>query len=428
LGIFATNNNCTALQVEKRWKFIVEKLKEEGIEVKCFATDGAPNFLSAMKLLLDFGVNIFQIKNMKFLFDINSSLLCIQDIIHLLNKLKMQLLDDSYELWMGKYLASGKHIRFLVESNEYSKNDHGLMSTDVLARDLTKDKMDFSSTNRLCDEKVIKILEKMPEAAGTVQYLKIMRMLIDAFLIDSTPVKERILKGFYVLIFLRKWRMDIYMKGKKSEKCFISKNCWDSIEICVPFLAHLAKNGIANLITFCSSQPCESFFRELRSMSTSGLTDINFTIFDCIRKVEKIQTLEVFSSELKYDGIKFPVKNVLQSNSDSSLDSLIEEDEIMSDDETWNDDMLAIIYNDAEKSINEIFSQFSMISQEFDFSKFFSAPNRNLLLRNEMDKYNKRNYNVEPIELEAIMCEDGNLIGEHIVFKNQKILNEKSSN
>ena len=45
-----SNNKFTAEMVTKIWKYIVKKLKIQGIEVICSATDGDRRFLKTMHL------------------------------------------------------------------------------------------------------------------------------------------------------------------------------------------------------------------------------------------------------------------------------------------------------------------------------------------------------------------------------------------
>jgi hypothetical protein len=425
LAILPTNNGFTAIQVESRWRKIQKELNELGIEVIGFSTDGAANLMAGMKFLIDFGT-IFRHNEMEFVADIDGTFGCIQDVVHLLNKLKMQLFDDSYNFWIGKHIASGKQIFMLVENEEFSKLDHRLVFSDVIHRDLTKDKMDFTPTCKICEWRVINILETLPGTEGTVEYLKVMRYLIEAFIEKNTTVHDRIRKAFYALHFFRKWQHDLDVKKIKSTGNFISKNCFDSVEICVSFLARLAKMGKAHLIHYCNSQVCERFFRNLRSLSTSGLTEINFSLYDCIKKIEKIQTMEILQSNLSKEGFRFPEKKISSSDSSSSLDSIIDTEFIIGEEEKWSNDMLSIVYDEMRDEVNCFADLANMYDGILNLSRFFTYPNRELILKNQMKKYTLRNYQIEPIELEEIFYEDGNLIGQYVIIKNKRFLNEEA--
>jgi hypothetical protein len=428
LGLFATNNEFTTLDLEKRWNYIYNELQEQNIQVECFSSDGAATLLAGMKCLTNFG-SFDQSLNIELVFNPKSEKRAIQDTIHLVNKLKMQLYDNEKEFWMNNCLATGKHLLMLVENTQFSRLDHKLLLSDVSGSDFTKDKMNFPSTDRMCSQKVIDLLATIPGTIATCHYLKLMRNLIDGFMSPELSAIDRLRKALYVLIFCRQWFQNLMQVGKTDSKYFISANCWQSIEINVTSLISLAMKGKINSIVYCHSQEAEGFFRQLRSMSTGGLTNVNFTVFDCIRKIEKIQTLEIFGNELKEDGFEFPDKKISESNSNSSLDSMISIDPPIANEDQWTDEILRILINEAENEVKincAIF--FGIQFKRLPLSSLFSPPNKSLLLRNEMKKYMIRNHNINEVELEPLILEDGTILGNHVVFKNRRFLNENMGN
>lgn len=425
LGIFPTNNDYSSVDVENRWLYIATELAKEGIEIIGFSSDGAPCLITGMKLLLKFGFMQFT-SGMVFLYDINGPFACIQDIIHLLNKLKIQLFDDENSFWLGNFLATGKHLFQLVEHEEFSKLDHGLTLSDVVHKDLTKDKMNFSSTEKICSWRVIKVLKTISGTEGTIEYLKVMRYIIEAFIDPCTMAHDRLKKAFYALHFFRSWKSNLEVKKTKAKNFFISKNCAESIEINSGFIARLAKQGRVNLVINCSSQPCESFFRNLRSLSSSGLTEINFTMHECMRKIEKLQIIEIYEHHLKIEGFLFPEKNLIKSDSSSSLASIIDVE--VADSDTWNDDMLEIVYKESQNELSIFLQASNMVVSAYNLLEFFSYPDRSEILSNAMKKYTLKNFNITEPEIEYLILEDGFFVGSHTIFKNKRFLNEDAGN
>lgn len=309
LAIFPTNNECKSSEVTKRWQFLIKELNREGIEVCFISTDGAPAFLGGMKIGTDFGT-IFSYANYTFPFNFLTALPCVQDTTHLLNKLKNRLFDNLVQLWMGNNLATGSHLKNLVSDPKLSKLDHGLNLSDVLSSDKTKDKMSFRPTLKILQPYVRSSIKKIPNSVATEKYLELMSMIHDAFMKKDTSTEERVYKAFYVVSFFRRWRKYIQSEKDLSMENFISSNAWHSLEISAGFLLRLALIGKAYLITISESQKCEDFFRNLRSFSSSGLTNINFTIYEALMKINRILTLEMITNDLERVGI-----NLKRSNS-----------------------------------------------------------------------------------------------------------------
>ena len=66
-----------------------------------------------------------------------------------------------------------------------------------------------------------------------------------------------------------------------------------------------------------SSQPCESFFRALRSMRTTYSTIVNCTLLESLQKIRRLQLLgEILSHDFQEfdEKIKFPRKDILTAS------------------------------------------------------------------------------------------------------------------
>lgn len=80
----------------------------------------------------------------------------IQNTIHLANKIKCGFLDSSNDFWFGNHLASVNHVYQLISDPNLSKSDHYLTNTDLQS----KDRMNFSTTDFICHERVVNLLKK----------------------------------------------------------------------------------------------------------------------------------------------------------------------------------------------------------------------------------------------------------------------------
>lgn len=93
---------------------------------------------------------------------------------------------------------------------------------------------------------------------------------------------------------------------------FLSLNCYACIEInahsMINIIQKLRDCNMPHLFMppLFSSQPCEAFFRQIRSMSTTYSTIVNCSLLDIIHRIQKIQLQhDILTSELN-KNINFP--------------------------------------------------------------------------------------------------------------------------
>lgn len=161
---------------------------------------------------------------------------------------------------------------------ERTKDEHG-----ITASDLEKDKMNFNSSMKICSERVTSLLkEHVPGSEGTVAYLTVMRNVMEAGLNESLSPLEIIYKIWHAVFFFRYWRNWLAQNPRFNLDNFVSRNLY----MCVEVIAHSIISIIIkfrdedcpeSLLTHLfTSQACESFFRLLRSLTTTESTVINF--------------------------------------------------------------------------------------------------------------------------------------------------------
>lgn len=301
-----------------RWKHIEKLFKNEGL-ICLFSTDGYPSFLAAMKGLTRFGKKYYEHNvPIPFMCDKEASIKAFQDAVHLLNKFRTRLMDTSCILKLGNYIASMNFLKILVKNPNVSKNDHNLNASDIGTYDPSADKMNQKSSEKICQQSVIDLLERYVDGSdGTGAFLKVMQNIYNAFLNPTTTPLQRLYCAFFSLIFLRIWRNNL---SKKESECFVSSNVWSSLELNSVFLYQLTLQGNGHLVLVWNSQPCEEFFRQLRSMTSHNLTQINFNFLESLQKINRIEKI----NELVYD-LKdvFDLEENLKMKSDAKEESQI---------------------------------------------------------------------------------------------------------
>ena len=140
--------------------------------------------------------------------------------------------------------------------------------------------------NQSTSNSVLSLLTQLPDAAGTLCYLKITRAITDSFLDKQLDPLDRIEKIWYAVFFIRYWR-----KWLLTNPCYtlknncVTQNAYVGIELnaqaLIIFLRTIRDNFPGNDALFrpwcLGSQSCEQMFRTVRSMSSTFSTVIHFS-------------------------------------------------------------------------------------------------------------------------------------------------------
>ena len=113
----------------------------------------------------------------------------IQDFVYVAVKLKARLLKPSVILPLGHFLAGSHHLKLLLTT--FTKDQHGIRYKDLEH----KDKQNFEAVSRITVQCVFKLLEQVPDAKGTIHYLKCTQYFVDAYLNKKLTPLERIHKA-----------------------------------------------------------------------------------------------------------------------------------------------------------------------------------------------------------------------------------------
>lgn len=167
--------------------------------------------------------------------------------------------------------------------------------------------MNFHLVNKVCSPLVIEMLKVILGNKGTVAFLQVMSNVLSSYLDKSITLEDRICRIWHSLYFLRIWRCSI-LKDKSSslKNNFITTNAYSCIELNAHALIQLIKyfnsNDSLHLHMFIpwyfSTLVCEELFRTARSMTSTYSTIINFSIKDILRRLTRIQFLNIIQNDL----------------------------------------------------------------------------------------------------------------------------------
>lgn len=215
----------------------------------------------------------------------------VQDSVHIATKLRNRLLKPCILLPMGSNQVSVAHLKILI--NVAKKDEHGLVLTDVCP----DDRQNYKSFEKITEDRVLQALEKyVPDSESTIYYLKMCKAITKSFIDRSLEPLQRVYMIWHSLYFIRAWRKWIATSANFDvNENFISQNAFTCIELNAYALLHLickfreAKTPTLFLPGLFSSQPCESTFRQLRSLTTANWTKINFSLLEVLHMIRKIE-------------------------------------------------------------------------------------------------------------------------------------------
>lgn len=303
LLIYGSSGKFTADVVANRWNTITERLKNVGINVLTIASDSDTRYNSAMRVNSMLGVKpeylSEALKNVNWFRSGNASPpFYIQDPYHIGTKLRnllLKTLEYLESLPFGEQDAELfiqiNHLKHLLK--HFGKDEHLLTETTINPTD----RQNFDSVLRICSETVRKLLEKhVGNSEATVMFLDIVYNSIMAFIEPEMMPLERIDKAWYSLFMVRFWREYISAHPVyRLKDNFMSSYCYACLELnahsLVSILLHLRQTNQPHLFApqIYDSQPCESFYRQIRSFTSVYSTVANCSTKEIISRIGKIQ-------------------------------------------------------------------------------------------------------------------------------------------
>lgn len=219
---------------------------------------------------------------------------------------------------MGDFDVTVDHLASVME--QFTKDKHNLCPLTIRPRD----RQNFDSVLRISHERVIDLLTHIEGTEGTVLYLRVLDNVLRAFLdLTLTPI-ERVRRIWFSVFILRLWKEFILRSSKKKFKArnhskkkfkaqnhFLSMYCYACVEInahaLVFIILYLKEKKLDHLfhIQLLGSQPCESFFRQIRSFTSTYSTVVNCSSLEIIRRISKIE-LQNEISHVKLKSFTFP--------------------------------------------------------------------------------------------------------------------------
>lgn len=296
LLLFGTDSKFVAEDVSQRWDFIANKLHLLGITSITFSSDADPKYLSAMKKNSHLGrrSEIFGGANWFKCGRKATPPFNVQDTVHLGTKsrnLLFKTMKDHTRLQLGNYFIQISHLQYIAD--KIPKDQHEITQSVL---DPT-DRQNFDSVLRICDSRVLAILEKYVNGSnGTIKFLEIVKNFLDAYIDYSLSPLERVSKLWYALFLVRIWRIFVLNHKTLTLKYnFLTLNTYTCMEqnahSMVVILLYLKENNQPNLFKpwMYSSQPCESFYRQIRAFTPCNSTMTNCTVKEILDRIHKIQ-------------------------------------------------------------------------------------------------------------------------------------------
>lgn len=225
---------------------------------------------------------------------------------------------------MGSSFVKIEHIKKLLE--DQPKNVHRLVLGDICP----KDRQNYASLEKIMSDDVIKALAKVPQSEATIMYLQLCKKITSSYLDITMKPVDRIYNIWSALYFLRAWRIFILPdknKDKNKDKNasknnyrlkdnFITANAFQCVEINAHSLVYailkLRKINRPQLFqpSLFSSQPCEATFRHMRSLGTPNYTKINFSLYELLHivsRVELMESIKIAHQSSNEGAILFPI-------------------------------------------------------------------------------------------------------------------------
>lgn len=303
LSVFGTDGRYTSENVSRRWKYASEELSQKDVCVLVVSSDSDPRYNAAMRMNSGLGIKS------KFSMDgffkggnCEPPFYC-QDFPHIGTKLRnflLKTIGNIKKIPVGDYFVKMEHLQKLMVA--CGKDKHLLNFTDLNP----EDRQNFDSVLKICDKRIIDLLtQNIKGSNGTVMFLKIVADVIAAYMDRDLHPIERVEKMWRSVFLLRIWRHFILKRpGLTLKDNFMSANCYYCIELnahsIVHILNYLKLHNLTHLFTphlFCS-QPCENFYRQLRSLSTISSTVVNFTTKEILNRISRIQLLGEISNDV----------------------------------------------------------------------------------------------------------------------------------
>lgn len=226
LQIFGTNNKFSRTDVLKRWKYIEQECKSNGINVIGMSADGDPRLLSAMRARMIFDLEELTETKMEICAAEHTHIVFVQDTIHIGTKLRNRLLKRAILMPMGNRLVSVCHLKELL--NNTPKNVHLLVRSDICPQD----RQNFGSLEKVMDKRVLEALQNnVIDSEGTVMYLRLCYRITSSYLNDELDPVEKIYNIWSAVYFIRAWRKWLVLNDYSSTDNFITSNANQCIEI-----------------------------------------------------------------------------------------------------------------------------------------------------------------------------------------------------
>ena len=200
---------------------------------------------------------------------------------------------------LGSHVVTLQIFRDLVADSNLSMFDFHLKSTHVQYYD----PMNVPHVHALFEQKTIDYLEKISAATqndsfgALIVLLRALQSVMYAFVEHRRPsysILDRIRDIYASVVFFRLWRADLAARKESADRCFITSNAWESLELSAHSFVYLvcylhAHHPTAMLRPWgLGSQANEHVFRGVRAFTPIESTDTSVNAVVFMNRIENL--------------------------------------------------------------------------------------------------------------------------------------------
>ena len=141
---------------------------------------------------------------------------------------------------------------------------------------------------------VLSLLSKLPDAQGTMAFLRLMQCVVDSYLDKKLGPMVRLDKAWFAVFLVRYWRWWLFQHPHYTlTHNVVTTNTYECIELnahalILLLMQHDVLTGESFLPWMLGSQMCEKMFRAAQSMSSTFSTTINFAMLGLLRRLHRL--------------------------------------------------------------------------------------------------------------------------------------------
>ncbi|EGG02170.1 uncharacterized protein MELLADRAFT_91589 [Melampsora larici-populina 98AG31] len=214
VALISSREDESAEDIKAQHLQFINLLESVGIRLISLGSDGAASEVLAQELLVNSATEHLEFSAPKLSVNIRVPLLgaskrpvvVVQDPKHARKTASNQLLSGARFLAFGRFNVNLDQLLTLLQTEECPLGYKDVLNTD---------KQDDGRAYRTFSEDTFKAACAQPDCLGLVLYLYIFGELVDSWLNQSMPHRERIISSYTAVFFVRKWKAYLLKRQKE---------------------------------------------------------------------------------------------------------------------------------------------------------------------------------------------------------------------